>query len=1544
MCLLSRIKCLLVVWIFLATLAGNSQNEASQWYFGNQAGLNFLTNPPTAHTVSAMLANYGCASMADASGNLLFYTNGQNVYTSTHTVMANGSGLNGYQYNSQPALIIKRPGSASQYYLFTLNSINNINSSPGLFYSLIDMSLASGQGSVTTKNVPVYSGNSSGKLTGTKHCNGVDYWVVIRDWTTSTSTVNFLAYQVTSTGVSTTAVVSAASTWTNTNYSYYDQYGCMKISPNGRKLALANYNNYYYYNQQHPTYEVWDFNNSTGAVTNSIGLSVNTNTVNYWNGGWGVEFSPDCTKLYGSRLNWNVNNVAISQWDLCAGSASAVVASESVIATHTSSSNNGHGSMQLAPNGKIYIANWWSVTNSQHISVINNPNLAGAACNYSYLAQSVAPNNSTYSMPNFIGSHFAQPPPVAPFTFSVSNGFGCQAAAFVSPVAPNTTVSSCATIGYSLTGLLWNFGDPASGVTNTSTAANPVHAFTSLGTYTVQLVLYYSCGGGTDTLKQVVNINQPCISVSSTSITCASLGSATVSSTGGIGPFSFTWMPSGQTSSVATGLSPGTYTLTVFDFGNNFTYTATTVFTSLIPLTGNLVHESSVTCHSANTASATVTSIGGGSGSQSFWWSNGSTTYTTPLVNTLSAGVWSVLVTDNLTGCTIQDLFMVTQPPALSLVMTGSSPSVCAGGSVALGGQASGGIPGFTYSWSAGPASDTYTVSSVVAGSQIYTLSATDSNTCTVTNTIAVSYVPNPVLSLPTVSICPLETGILQVSGASTYEWFDSSTLSTYTASPPVTSSYSVIGSALGCTTAASGTIVVKPLPLPMYSNNSPRCNGETLNLFALGGQSYFWSGPQNFTSTAQNPVLPAVSPANSGQYAFTVTAANGCTAALSGSVIVHPTPTLTVLGSTVCVAQNMLLFANSVPGASYNWSGPQSFGSTQQNPVVSSPSVNMTGNYQVLVHSAQGCSNTAVAHASVTAMPVPAFVTNSPLCDGAALNFNSAGTTGAVNYSWSGPDNFSSQAQNPSISQVSMQSAGYYTLVVTTGPCVAGIVQPVIVNPLPVPVISGPASVCETKSIALAVNAPGHQIINYQWVFPSGISSLDFVSIDSSTTSNSGVYSATVTDNNGCRGSVSRQIVILNNPLVSAIGDTVCLNQPARLRASGAGDYVWYGPNLHVNTGAQALVGQAANVFPETYVVVGTAINGCTAITSAEVHTSKLPSPGITVAPQETLCLNAQLQLTGSGGVSYEWHTPAGHIYRGAEVSLIMQSMALAGNYTVVATDKFGCSNSTTKYISLTPLPEGSLYADKWESCVPFCSQFNFKPAGAARPWSGSWVINQKKINSENFSYCFDKPGNYTITGSFTDNISGCANSQTYHVQAYSNPEASFKWEPEKPVETFDEVKFYNTSSGEEQKNWTWHIEGVHGRLDQENFSSTFRDAGNYRVVLVVENKWGCSDTSINVVEVKGDFSFYVPDVFTPGNDGTNDIFKPVTRGVTKYRLEIFNRWGERLFLSLNPEDGWDGTFQGKICKADSYVWNVVLTTSENQQKEYKGHVILYR
>src|ERR1041384_3504677 len=118
----------------------------------------------------------------------------------------------------------------------------------------------------------------------------------------------------------------------------------------------------------------------------------------------------------------------------------------------------------------------------------------------------------------------------------------------------------------------------------------------------------------------------------------------------------------------------------------------------------------------------------------------------------------------------------------------------------------------------------------------------------------------------------------------------------------------------------------------------------------------------------------------------------------------------------------------------------------------------------------------------------------------------------------------------------------------------------------------------------------------------------------------------------------------------------------------------------------------------------------------------------------------------------------------------------------------------------------------------------------------------------------------------------------------------------------------FNGNSTGGKLKKWSWYMNSNDIYSKNENVSYFFRENGNYPVVLVVENQQGCRDTMIKYIKIESDFSIYVPNAFTPNGDGLNDVFLPVTRGVKKYSLELFNRWGERIFFSREPMIGWDG------------------------------------
>src|SRR5699024_8437741 len=121
---------------FLMPLKARAQLEASNWYFGNKAGLNFEDcQDPSVLTDGQLVQEEGCASISDSEGNLLFYTDGQVVYNANHEIMPNGTGLLGDQSSSQSAIIIPKPGDETSYYIFTTDKEAG---SDGLNYSVVD--------------------------------------------------------------------------------------------------------------------------------------------------------------------------------------------------------------------------------------------------------------------------------------------------------------------------------------------------------------------------------------------------------------------------------------------------------------------------------------------------------------------------------------------------------------------------------------------------------------------------------------------------------------------------------------------------------------------------------------------------------------------------------------------------------------------------------------------------------------------------------------------------------------------------------------------------------------------------------------------------------------------------------------------------------------------------------------------------------------------------------------------------------------------------------------------------------------------------------------------------------------------------------------------------------------------------------------------------------------------------------------------------------------------------------------------------------------
>ncbi len=374
-----------------------SQNEASNWFFGENAGITFNLNAASISNNSngRLYTREGCASISDENGNLLFYTDGTTVYNGTHQIMQNGTGLLGDESSTQSAIVVPKPDNPNIYYIFTVGSSQR---NTGLNYSTVDMTLDSGRGGIVSKNNSLLE-LCSEKITAVlKDCITKSIWVVTFASKNGLDQVydTFHAFEVNNSGVNTSSVTSTFEIVIG------DARGYLKLSPDGTKVACANVFNGLY---------IYDFDTNTGQVTNQVPLTINTQNDSRYP--YGVEFSPSSELLYVHASNDYFNRDDIDENDNPDNHTSILIQYDLTQPDIQNSQvtidnrNLYRGALQLGPDGKIYRA--LSSTYDfglSYLGAINNPNARGLSCNYVHNAVNLAPNKSSQGLPPFISSFF----------------------------------------------------------------------------------------------------------------------------------------------------------------------------------------------------------------------------------------------------------------------------------------------------------------------------------------------------------------------------------------------------------------------------------------------------------------------------------------------------------------------------------------------------------------------------------------------------------------------------------------------------------------------------------------------------------------------------------------------------------------------------------------------------------------------------------------------------------------------------------------------------------------------------------------------------------------------------------------------------------------------------------------------------------------------------------------------------------------------------------------------------------------------------------
>jgi len=1132
------------------------------------------------------------------------------------------------------------------------------------------------------------------------------------------------------------------------------------------------------------------------------------------------------------------------------------------------------------------------------------------------------------------------------YTLTVTNANGCinttTTDVIVNPlptiVVTNPTVCVNQTINLSATGgtaYTWtgpnSYSSPLQNpsITNASTVM--------AGAYNVTVTSAQGCTASATSTVSVFALPTPAI-ISNTPCVGATLsftgsGGANYSWTG---PNGFTSLSQNPTIPNVSLAANGVYTLLVSSG------TCTDVTTKSVTI--NPLPVPTATSNSAVCLNQPLNFTGTG-GTTYTWTGPGGYTSATqnPVIasaQATNAGTYTLTVTDN-NGCINNTSTGVVVNPLPSITVT--NPTVCVNQTINL--SATGGT---AYVWS-GPASfssaqqnpSITNASTLMTGA--YNVTVTSAQGCTDTAVSSVSVITLPVPVITSNTPCVGATLSFTGNGGTGYSWSGPNGFLSTAQNPAIPNVslaangiYTLVVTAGTCSDVTTQSVTVNPLPTPTVSSNSPVCLNQPINFSSGGGTGYVWQGPGSFASANQNPIIGSAALGDAGNYTVTVTDANGCVSSTVTNVVVNNLPTITVTHPSVCVNQTINLSA--VGGTAYVWSGPASFSSALQNPSITNAATVMTGAYNVTVTSAQGCTNTSVSNVQVVALPVPSISSNTP-CVGSTLNLNGGGGT---SYNWSGPNGFTSASQNPNITNVSLAANGVYTLVVSAATCSDVTTQSVTINPLPTPNITGTGAVCLNQPISLTVSGG----TSFVWSGPNNYSGSGAnVNIATAGSVHAGVYTATVTDGNGCSNSTTFPVVVNALPVIQMNAPAVCENTSINLTASGGNTFAWQGPNSFTSNVQFPVIANATPVMAGQYTVTVTDMNGCTSTSLTSVTVNPMPSP--TVTSNSPVCINQTITLSSGAptGVTYTWAGPNGFVASNQNLAIKPASLGHSGIYIVTVKDNIGCAATASVSVVVNGLPEGIVVADKTTGCAPMCVTFTCQATSSVQ--SCVWDLGIGLTASGSIvTRCYNQDGPFEIKAYYTD-INGCSNTSTFNIVVHPVPTADFNFAPQRPVEN-EPIEFTNSSYGPGITSYSWYFSSLSNSvITQQNPTLTFDKPGGYLAALVVMNDKGCTDTIMRTVIVGEDYGLYVPDAFTPNGDGINDVFFPKGFGITKYELNIFDRWGELLFTTTDFAEGWKGNYTGRtdeIVPVGVYVWHIKLVNVLGVSKELTGKVTVYK
>jgi gliding motility-associated-like protein len=526
---------------------------------------------------------------------------------------------------------------------------------------------------------------------------------------------------------------------------------------------------------------------------------------------------------------------------------------------------------------------------------------------------------------------------------------------------------------------------------------------------------------------------------------------------------------------------------------------------------------------------------------------------------------------------------------------------------------------------------------------------------------------------------------------------------------------------------------------------------------------------------------------------------------------------------------------------------------------------------------------------------------TPAPYCQGDSILLVGTYTGSANSFLWSGGDGIFTQANNDTTYYIiGANDVGTFNLffkVFTCNDSITDTLQISIQSSINGSLSVSPNdTICQGQTVTLTASGG----VSYLWNTGAQTASIQATT--------AGIYSVTIS---GACGQVilSDTIVVLPlpNPSITVNGNTaICQGDSVQLVASGGNSYTW----SNGQTGSSIFVSNAGS-----YTV--TATNNCGNATSSAVNISINPLPNVSITASQTgICGTQTVTLTASGASSYIWNTSA---------NTATITINQAGTYSVIGTNN--CGNDTAS-ISITQdtNPQANITNNGRDTlCKGETTTLTANGIGNFT-WNGSSTIQN--------SITVNQPGNYFLIAS-----NSCGSDTAYYTIYLNGINADFTPTPTNGNIPLT-VNFTNNSVFADSYYWTF---GDNNTSTVINPNNTYQNPGEYSVILIAENTYGCKDTATYEFIKADDYTMiYIPNVFTPNGDNLNDYFEIKGMRVKDLHCSIFNRWGEELYHWQGIEGKWDGTYKNNKVLDGVYFYLLEIDWMNGTKETKSGHITL--